>query len=525
MVMNPSTLEGRVLSFLTDALAKDTFLVASFTMHEAISTPFTVQLDLVSTETEIDTAAVLSQPAALRVKHGTTSSGESMIIQPLDVWGIPKSIEQCERGKHWVAYRLTLVPRLSRLSLNVRSAVYLDKTVPEIIEEVLKANGMTSSDYEIQTARSYVKREFCVQYLESDLDFVSRLAEHEGIFYFFTWASGESCEKVVFADSPSAYVPILGSTTIPFRADRGKESGWFDKEYIRKVSFRHEIRPKEVILNDYNYRTPSTSLQVTASAAASGSGSVYSYGDHYKDTSEGKTLAQIRAEEWTCREKAWLGESDARAFRAGSVFTMSGHYREDFNVEYLLTEVTHRAEQALIFGHRGSPNANYSNEFTCIPSSWTFRPRRVTPLPKVAGTLNGKIDAAGDGQYAEIDAQGRYKVTLPFDLSGRSGGTASRYLRMAQPYAGAGMGMHFPLHKGTEVVIAFANGDPDRPYIAGAIPNPETAGPVAGANQTQCKVHTGGGNKISMEDLDGSQSLIMYCPTGGTRVRLGAPLR
>jgi type VI secretion system secreted protein VgrG len=137
--------------------------------------------------------------------------------------------------------------------------------------------------------------------------------------------------------------------------------------------------------------------------------------------------------------------------------------------------------------------------------------------------MSAKIDASGSGQYAEIDDMGRYKVKLPLDLSDKKDGKASRYVRMMQPYAGGGMGMHFPLHKGTEVALMFLDGDPDRPIIAGAIPNPDTASPVAGSNQTQCKIHTGGGNTITIEDQDGAQRMVMFSPTSNTIMTMGAP--
>jgi type VI secretion system secreted protein VgrG len=136
--------------------------------------------------------------------------------------------------------------------------------------------------------------------------------------------------------------------------------------------------------------------------------------------------------------------------------------------------------------------------------------------------LNAVVDAGGDGKYAEIDDQGRYKVKLPFDCSDKKDGKASRWIRMAQPYAGANMGMHFPLHKGTEVLLTFIDGDPDRPIISSAVPNPATGSPVRGANQTQSAIHTGGGIRMVFEDNDGSQRLHMSTPTQTTFFQIGA---
>jgi type VI secretion system secreted protein VgrG len=158
-----------------------------------------------------------------------------------------------------------------------------------------------------------------------------------------------------------------------------------------------------------------------------------------------------------------------------------------------------------------------------IPADVQFRPERNTPRPRINGTMNATIDAAGDGQYAEIDDEGRYKVVLPFDQSGNSEGRASRWVRMAQPYSGANYGMHFPLHKGTEVLLTFIDGDPDRPIISGSVPNPDTMSPVTGGNQTASVIRTGGGNQIRIEDNDGGQQIHLSSPTMDSKISIGAP--
>jgi type VI secretion system secreted protein VgrG len=163
------------------------------------------------------------------------------------------------------------------------------------------------------------------------------------------------------------------------------------------------------------------------------------------------------------------------------------------------------------------------NRFTAIPAGVQFRPEQNAVKPKFYGTLNATVDAAGSGEYAEIDDQGRYKVIVPFDRSGIRGGRASRWVRMAQPYAGSGYGMHFPLHSGTEVLLTFVDGDPDRPIISGSVPNPETASPVSTSNQTQSMIRTGGGNQFRLEDIAGSQQIHFSSPTEESIISLGAP--
>jgi type VI secretion system secreted protein VgrG len=288
--------------------------------------------------------------------------------------------------------------------------------------------------------------------------------------------------------------------------------------------------PHTVRLKDYNYRKPS--LEVTADAVVDdkSSGEVYLYGEHFRSPEQGQRLAKIRAQELLCGKQTFNGESTVPYLSPGYTFTLGSHYRGSFNQKYLTVEMTHEGSQSgfLTAGLQQALSAEekkpfYRNQFSAIPAGVQFRPAQAAHKPRITGTLNAKIDAAGSGKYAELDERGRYKVILPFDLSGRKDGKASAWLRMAQPYAGQDHGMHFPLHKGTEVLLTFIEGNPDRPVIAVAVPNTETPSPVTAADQTMAKITTSGGNKIHIEDQEGSQRILMQTPTAGTFLRLGSP--
>ncbi len=523
MVMLSSTLKGRVLKFHSKALAANTLLVVSAEGREALSQPYRFDLELVSEKADIDSQAVLENPAFLGIKQGVAVKGSAKPgLQTLKIHGVFSSFEQCEKGMDWVLYRAVMVPRLWRLSLNVRTRIFLEKTIPEIVEEVVKDNGLAASDYEMKAnGRSYPKQEYVVQYQESDLNFISRLLEHEGIFYFFKQEN--DAEKVIFADSSSAFEPIAGETKIAYKpvgitGNATQAPEWFDPEVVRRLQARHNVVPNEVVLEDYNYRTPKVDLKASAEVVSHGIGKVYQYGDHYKDVGEGKALAQVRAEELKCREKTFAGVGDVRSFRAGAIYTLKKHYRSDFNQKYLLIEVRHKAKQALALASPSNPVASYENEFVGIPADLSFRPERVTPKPKIAGAVNAKIDAAGSGQYAELDDEGRYKVKIPFDLSDRRDGKASRFMRMAQPYLGDQFGMHFPLHKGMEVAVTHVLGDPNRPIISAALPDPEVGNPVKKENQTQCVLKSGGNNELRYEDTEGDEEIFLHAEKNWTIV-------
>jgi hypothetical protein len=169
----------------------------------------------------------------------------------------------------------------------------------------------------------------------------------------------------------------------------------------------------------------------------------------------------------------------------------------------------------------GEEKLTYSNRFSAIPSDIQFRPERKTPKPKFNGIINATVDAAGDGKDGEVDDQGRYKIILPFDQSGNKDGKASRWVRMAQPYSGSDYGMHFPLHKGAEVLLTFVDGDPDRPIISGSIPNPDTTSPVTDANQTKSVVRDNYGNELVFDATPGDEHIRLQTPHNNSGLELG----
>jgi len=503
-------------TFASKGLPEDTFSVVEFKGTEGISRLYEFDITLASDDPEIDLKGVLQSPATLTIRGSD---------QDFPIHGIMAQFEQLHEVKGHYFYRALLVPRLWQADLYRENQLFLDKTVPDIIEEILRQAGLTTQDYELKLTRSYPQWEYICQYRETDFDFISRWMEREGIYFFFE--QEEHNEKLIITDSSTSHKDIPGDATIPFSPPSGIMP---EEEAITAFICRQKRLPNKVILKDYNYRKPSLDLKAEAEVDSNGRGNVYFYGEHFKTPEEGNELAKIRAEEIKCREDVYHGESTAPNLWPGFFFEIEGHYRQDYNRKYLIVEVDHEGHQTGSFwagigkeSAKGEEKLTYANRFTAIRSDVQFRPERKTPKPRFYGTMNATVDAAGDGQYAELDDLGRYKVKLPFDQSDMDGGKASRWVRMSQPYAGAEHGMHFPLHKGTEVLLTFVDGDPDRPVIAGAVPNPETTSPVTAANQSESVIQTGGRNKIRIEDLLGSERIIMETPAANSWIRLGTP--
>ncbi len=522
----------RTFHFHSDAVPDETFMVSGMKGVEELNRPYEFQIELVSKKADVDLEKVLKNKAHLAVRQTIPLSGGKQGTRLYKIHGIVSSIEVLEQAREFVHYRVQLQPRLWKLSLTTQSRVFQDMKIGDLIKEVLtkaEGAGLSTQDFDLKLNADYVKREFVVQYNESDLDFLHRWCEHEGVYYYFEQT--ENGEKLVFGDATAGYAKLPGDPKIPYRPvpeGRSKASGAMNEETLQEQSvFAFRCRwtktPQKVILKDYNYRTPSVDVKAEAAVEnPAGDGKVFMYGEHFKTPAEGGAIAKVRAEAFQCRDKVFEGTGDHRSFRPGTVFTLSEHFRADFNAAYCITRVSHKLVQGTTASLGGGGQATYENEFACFPSADVFRPERTTPWPSIYGFMNARVDAGGSGEYAEIDDQGRYKIKLPFDLSDKKDGKASRYLRMAQPYAGANMGMHFPLHKGTEVLLGFVDGDVDRPIIASAIPNAETGGPVASGNQTQCAIATGGGSRMVVEDTDGSQRIHLSTPTQTTFLQIGA---
>jgi type VI secretion system secreted protein VgrG len=523
-----------VLTFHSDALEDGTLRILELSGFEEISRYSVYNLELLSKKADIDFSDMLQNPARIEIKKGVKLAGsDKRGIQTLRIHGVLRSFEQVEQRLDWVRYRAELVPPLWKLSLTTQSRIFLDMSVPDIVKEVFQQYGFSpGTDFEMKNLSGYQPREFVMQYEETDLDFVDRWLEHEGIFYF--WEHSDQGSKLVLANATAAYPATQGTSTISYNpladttdrvevgeSDKAAED-WFREEAISTYRCTQKVIPKKVVLKEYNWRKPTDELKVEQDVAKEGVGTIYESNNHYKDTGHGKKLAEARAQEHLCREIVFSGESDCKSFRAGATYKLEKHFRSDFNKDYLLISVNHSASQTVELATNQTINAEYRNTFSAIPADQVFRPLRQTKWPNIGGFISAKIDASGSGQYSEIDDMGRYKVKLPLDLSDKKDGKASRFVRMMQPYAGGGMGMHFPLHKGTEVALIFLDGDPDRPIIAGSIPNPDTASPVTGGNQTQCAVHTGGGNKITIEDTDGGQQISLFSPTSNTSITIGA---
>jgi type VI secretion system secreted protein VgrG len=418
------------------------------------------------------------------------------------VHGLLERIELIDSARSVAArYLARVVPNVWLLTLSRTSRVYQNTSIPDLVRAVLGLYGMKEREhFEVRVGRAVKSpvREYIVQYQESDWDFLQRWLEHEGFFYWFQ--HGEKGEKLIVADENEDATAIEDPKAISYRERNNLSTG--GAATIWDYGLVQRRIPARVALVDYNYRQPSAPLYASETVDEKrGFGTVFSYGEHFKDAKVGKAMAALRAERFAAERRTYHGRTDCARFRVGHSFELENHFDAAHDGEYLITAVEHRVGWPVHAEGGAEGSQRYTARFEAIPFDVPFRPPRRTPWPRVHGVIHALVDGDTSGDYAELDEQGRYKVRMPYDMAGKKGMKASRWIRMAQPYAGQGYGTHHPLHKGIEVLVAHVDGDPDRPIILSAVPNPRTTSPSTSANATQSVTQTASGIRIEMEDL------------------------
>jgi type VI secretion system secreted protein VgrG len=439
-----------------------TLKIATFSGHEEISRLFQFQLGLVAANgAQVPFDAIIGQPVTVRIGSRYFS-------------GIVQRFGEGARGAHQTRYTAYVVPSLWLLTRSAKSRIFQQVSVPDILRQVL-----VGSPVEFRLKGSYPPRDYCVQYRETDFDFVSRLMEEEGIYYFFKHASNG--HTLVVTDSPAGLTPL--SAPISFdptgaaRLDAGVIYAW-EKD--------QELRSGLVTLRDYTFQLPDETLEVHAQIQASvlagkvthhlhvagnDAYELYDYpGDYAKRfdngdlagiLADGQRTAAIRMQEEALPSLQVNGGANAAQLTSGYVLTLQHHF--DANGGWVVTSVDHSAH---------ATNANgpvtYTNDFTCIPAALPFRPSRTTSKPIIRGVQTAVVVGPG-GEEICTDKYGRVKVQFHWDRQGKKDQNSSCWIRVGHPSVSPGSQAPPPPRIGSEVVVAFEEGDPDRPLVIGTV--------------------------------------------------------
>ena len=524
----PHTQEGRLIS-LTTPLGADKLLLASFSGHEAISRLFSFHLDLLCESTDpsthqpadpIDFSDIIGKSVTISV---TLSDNTPRYFN-----GLVSHFAQSGADNLFTHYQMEVVPWTWMLTRFADCKIFHNKKVGDIIDQVLSDRGFT--DYTLSLSGTYTPLEYTVQYRETDFNFISRLMEQNGIFYFFQHEDGK--HTMVIADSSSAHEPCPGQESAGYNLAGG---GIDDEDVVNSWSIEQELKSGKYTLTDYNFKTPSTSLLASEPTIVSVGGNadfeLFDYPGEYLTRGDGTCFAKLRMQEEEASHLVAHGSSVCRAFTTGYKFDLEDHFQDSMNDTYILTEIQHIASAAGRYsssGGGGGGSDSYSNHFTCIPADVPFRPARLTPKPFVQGpqtaVVVGKSQDSGDsgdaddpgtdGEEIWVDKYGRVMVLFPWDRAG----ACSCWVRVSQDWAGQGWGSITIPRVGQEVIVSFLEGDPDRPIITGRVYNASQTVPYAlPANQTRSTFMTrsskGGSastyNELRFEDLAGKEQVFL----------------
>jgi type VI secretion system secreted protein VgrG len=490
-------------SFLTFQVEGTEFLVAEFKAREAISTQFEVNL-LLASEEEVQFENTIGRTGLLTVRG---------MDQDRYFHGIVNQFVQTGMTGRFFNYEARLVPQTWVLSLEQDCRIFQDKDVTQIVAQIFEESGITADVYDFRLQSKPAARQYCVQYRETDLDFVSRLLEEEGIFYFFEHS--EEKHLMVFGDGTACYQPIAGTADVVMNENPSMIS---EEEAVYRFNLSRMLCSGKYSLRDYDFAKPELDLTVDKSAKDNKTYERYDYPGNYKTDAVGKQLATIRLEESVTLKDRAEGDSFCPRLLPGFTFNLTGHDISRFNQTYLLYEVVHSGSQPQVYQERTKerPGPRYTNLFYAIPAQKTYRPERTTPKPVVEGVQTAIVTGPA-GEEIYTDKYGRVKVQFHWDRLGKKDDKSSCWIRVSQLWAGAGWGAVYLPRIGQEVIIDFLEGDPDQPIITGRVyhgintpPYPLPDEKTKSTIKSNSYKGGGGSNEIRFEDKKGSEQVFIH---------------
>jgi len=475
---------------ITTPLGPNKLLVRAFAGEEYISAPFLYEVEMVSEDAGLDFSAVVGQ--GVTVTLNLNDGGQHLFH------GLVERFVQEDKNERFTTYHAELRPWLWMLTKTADCRIFQQQSAPAIIKAVFTDLGFT--DFKDSLTGTYQPRDYCVQYNETAFNFVSRLMEDEGIFYFFEHADGK--HTLVLADDGDAHPPCPGlEAGARYRQSAIEHT---DDRAITRCRIEQQVVTGKFAHDDFNFETPSTDLKVEVEGAGGGL-RLYEYPGGFLKTDAGEARANRRIEAAEQPRQLLRGEGQVRAFAAGHKFDLKEHYRADANASYVLRRVSHHATQE-----------RYTNSFEAFPVGVPFRPPRAAARPVVAGVQTAVVTGKS-GEEIWTDKYGRVKVQFHWDQKGKNDENSSCWIRVDQGWAGKQWGGIFLPRVGQEVVVSFEEGDPDRPVVTGAVYNAEQTVPYAlPAEQTKSTVKTntskggGGSNELRFEDKKDSEEVYLH---------------
>ena len=507
-----ATQQDRVIAIKTP-LGEDVLVLRGMTGREELGRLYAYELSLHSDENAIKVDDILGQNVTIRLD---LADDKKRYFN-----GFVSRFAQTGRSQSHAIYQATIRPWLWFLTRRADCRIFQEMTVPEIIKKVFKDDGF--SDFDESLSGSYDKWTYCVQYRETDFNFVSRLMEQEGIYYYFKHEDGK--HTLMLCDSDNAHEALAGNEEVPFRppSDNARE------EHVNAWSMTQEVLPGLYSLTDYDFEKPSVDLAAQSKIERNHANSKYEFYDYpgeYLEEQGGKDYAKARIEELQWQHEKVAGAGTVRGFHPGGLFKLIDYPRDDQNREYLVVSADHDLNSTEFESGGASPGPTCMCGFTAIESKTPFRTPRLTPKPIIQGPQTAiVVGPSGDEIYT--DKYGRVKVQFHWDRQGKKDENSSCWIRVAQVWAGAAWGGIQIPRIGQEVMVEFLEGDPDQPIITGRVYNAEQMPPYGlpdNATQSGIKSRSSKGgndanfNEIRMEDKKGSEELYIHAEKDHTNI-------
>jgi type VI secretion system secreted protein VgrG len=479
--------------------------VLEFSGREAISQPFAFELELVSERPDLDLESLLHQSAFLALSQAGNG-----------IHGQIYRIAQGESGKRLTRYHITLRPQLAYLAHRTNQRIFQHLTVEKIIGQVLEEHGIQANAYQFQLGSIYPEREYCVQYDESDLHFVQRLCEEEGIHYHFQHS--DQGHILVFGDDQTPF-PKLAPTA--YQQDSGLVA---DKPVIKRFGVRVETRTSRVTRRDYDFEKPKLLMEADAKSEFVPDLEDYDYPGRFVERERGKHLSQRALERHRHDFELAQGESDQTLLVSGHFLAFTDHPRPSWNDLWLLTEIHHEGKQPQVLEESVTEHSEadggfiqgYRNRFSATPWTVPYRPPLNHPKPRILGSQSAVVTGPA-GEEIHCDQYGRVKVQFFWDREGQADDKTSCWLRVSSSWAGDRYGAIAIPRIGMEVLVTFLEGDPDQPLVTGCLYHKEHVVPYdLPANKTRTVFKTlsspggGGYNEIRIEDKKGEEQIYIH---------------
>ncbi|CAM2068694.1 Type VI secretion system tip protein VgrG [Sulfidibacter corallicola] len=462
--------------------------VMTYSLDERLHAPGLLTVEI-EARNPVPPTSLINQMAGITIKAGTKQEGE----RPLN--GIVTQVRQMRSGFHGqdasmekrYQYRVEIRPKIYLLGKTKRSRIFQNMTAQDIISQVCGALGVS---FQWRTNDAFPEREYCLQYDESDLNFVMRLLEDEGAYFFYDHFSA----NIVFADHPGAHQPCRPESVA--RYDEDGELKEKDAEALFTADYVINLVGGKVSCHDYNYEASQIQLmsgQTAASSAVHPGLEIYDHNTLHADAGKGDRMANIISQAQQSDVSGLSGRGNCRSFAVGCTFDLENHYDESLNGKWMISNLHIEGEQG-----------TYRCTYGAAPSSQAFRPKADTPRPRVHGLQTATITGPG-GSEVYLDQMGRCKLQFHWDREGPKNERSSMWVRVSNNYAGRDYGIQFIPRVGHEVLVEFLKGNPDHPIVVGRVYNDSQAAPLGPAEKYQNAIKTIKDHHIIFDDTDGKE--------------------